>query len=150
VVVRLAPVRRRSNGIAVVRDGKLIRAERLSVAERNAALRSLTDVDMVAIDAPLVPPGMLDTLPRYCEHLFSRGLFQKRCKPGMSHIRGTGQTLREHGRLAAEHLLDVNALRAPDRPLKRVLAGASIVEAFPNAFLPKDQEAYCVWQGAEQ
>jgi hypothetical protein len=29
----------------------------------------------------------------------------------------------------------VNALRASDRPLKAVLAGASIVEAFPNAFL---------------
>jgi len=111
--------RRRSNGVVVVRDGRLVRAERLSVSERDAALQSLTDVDVVAIDAPLLPPGTADTLPRHCEHVFSRGLFQKRCKPGMSHIRGTGQLLREHGRRAAE----------------RVRPGAKIVEAFPNAFL---------------
>lgn len=128
-------LRRRSNGIAVLRDGELIRAERLSVAERDAALRSLADVDMVAIDAPLLPPGTADTLPRHCESVFSRGVFQKRCKPGMSHIRGTGQSLREHGRRAAEQLLAVNALRPSQQPLNRVLAGASIVEAFPNAFL---------------
>ena len=111
--------RRRSNGIVVVREGKLIQAKRLSVAERDAALRSLTEVDVVAIDAPILPRGTADTLPRYCESIFSRGLFQKRCKPGMSHIRGTGQLLREHGRRAAEqlHPATVN------------------VEAFPNAFL---------------
>lgn len=127
--------RRRSNGIAIVRDGILIRAERLSVAERDAALRSLTDVDMVAIDAPLLPPGTPDTLPRHCERVFSRGPFQKRCKPGMSHVRGTGQLLREHGRLAAEQLLARGSFCPSTHPLRRVWPEAPIVEAFPNAFL---------------
>jgi predicted nuclease with RNAse H fold len=127
--------RRRSNGIAVLRDGKLVRAERLSVAERDEALRSLRNVDVAAIDAPLLPLGTADTLHRHCEHVFSRGLFQKRCKPGMSHIRGTGQLLREHGRRAAEQLIAAQCFNPSKRPLQRVRPGAAIVEAFPNAFL---------------
>src|SRR5947209_10617190 len=126
---------RRSNGIAVLRDGRLIRAERLSVSERDAALRELRDVDAIAIDAPLLPPGTADTLPRHCERVFSVGLFQKRCKPGMSHIRGTGQRLREHGRRAAEQLLVARSFRPSTQPLQRVWPDAPIVEAFPNAFL---------------
>jgi predicted nuclease with RNAse H fold len=127
--------RRRSNGIAVFRDGKLIRAERLSVNERDAALRELRDVDMVAIDAPLLPPGAAETLPRYCERFFSLGPFQKRCKPGMSHIRGTGQRLREHGHRAAEQLLIARSFAPSVEPRQRVWPDAPIVEAFPNAFL---------------
>lgn len=127
--------RRRSNGIAVLRDGKLIRAERLSVSERNAALRELRDVDVVAIDAPLLPPGTADTLPRYCERAFSLGRFQKRCKPGMSHVRGTGHQLREHGRQAAEQLLFARSFGPSLQPRQRVCPDAPIVEAFPNAFL---------------
>jgi len=127
--------RHRSNGIAAVQDGKLIRAERLNVAERDMALNSLSDVDVVAIDAPLLPPETGDTLPRLCERIFSRGVFQKRCKPGMSHIRGTGQLLREHGRRVAEQLQTALSVRSSERPLKRVWPGAAIVEAFPNAFM---------------
>lgn len=127
--------RRRSNGIAVVRDGRLIRAERLSVSERDAALRSLRDIDAVAIDAPLLPAGTAGTLPRHCERVFSRGLFQKRCKPGMSHVRGTGQLLREHGRRAAEQLHAVRSFHSSIYPLERIWPDAPIVEAFPNAFL---------------
>lgn len=127
--------RRRTNGIAVLSDGKLIRAERLSVSERDAALRELRDVDLVAIDAPLLPLGTADTLPRYCERVFSLGLFQKRCKPGMSHIPGTGQRLREHGRQAAEQLLVARSFGNSLHPMPRVWADAPIVEAFPNAFL---------------
>jgi predicted nuclease with RNAse H fold len=127
--------RRRSNGIAVVRDGTLVRAERLSVRERDEALRSLRNVDVVAIDAPLLPPGTVDTLPRQCEQVFSRGAFQKRCKPGMSHVRGTGRLLREHGRRAAEQLLLARSFRPSTEPQQRVWPDAPIVEAFPNAFL---------------
>jgi predicted nuclease with RNAse H fold len=126
---------RRSNGIAVVRDGSLVRAERLSVRERDAALRALREVDAVAIDAPLLPEGTADTLPRHCERVFSLGVFQKRCKPGMSHVRGTGQLLREHGRRAAEQLLAARSFRPSVHPLQRVWPDAPIVEAFPNAFL---------------
>jgi hypothetical protein len=46
-----------------LRDGKLIRAERLRVGERDAALRELRDLDATAIDAPLLPPGTDERLP---------------------------------------------------------------------------------------
>jgi hypothetical protein len=67
--------------------------------------------------------------------VFSRGVFQKRCKPGMSHVRGTGQLLREHGLRAAEQLLAARPFRTSMYPLQRVWPDAPIVEAFPNAFL---------------
>jgi predicted nuclease with RNAse H fold len=127
--------RRRSNGIAVFREGKLVRVARLSLSERDATLRELRNMDVVAIDAPLLPPGTADMLPRYCERFFSRGLFQRRCKPGMSHVPGTGRLLREHGRRAAEQLLIARSFRHSIQPLKRVLPAVPIVEAFPNAFL---------------
>lgn len=127
--------RRRSNGIAVVRDGTLIRAQRLSVSERDEALRSLREVDVVAIDAPLLPPGTADTLPRHVERVFSRGIFQKRCKPGMSHVRGTGQFLREHGQRATEQLLAGASFQPSMYPRHRVWPDAPVVEAFPNTFL---------------
>jgi len=38
---------------------------------------------------------------RPVERLFSSGLFQNRCKPGMSHVRGTGTSLREAAGFAA-------------------------------------------------
>lgn len=127
--------RRRSNGFAVLRDGCLLRAERLSVAERNQALRSLEEVDIVAIDAPLLPAGTPDSLVRRCERVFSRGAFQKRCKPGMSHIAGTGRTLRAHGQRSVQTLIDARALGPMDRSLPCVWPEANIFEAFPNAFL---------------
>jgi predicted nuclease with RNAse H fold len=114
---------------------ELWRAERLSVDERDEALQSLDDVDVVAIDAPLLPPNTVETLPRECERVFSRGMFQKRCKPGMSHIRGTGQTLREHGSRAATQLITANAMRVAEQSLPHQLFGGDIIEAFPNAFL---------------
>jgi predicted RNase H-like nuclease len=127
--------RRRSNGIAVFRDGVLVRAERLSVVERNTALQLLDQVNVVAIDAPLLPPRTTETLPRECERVFSRGAFQKRCKPGMSHVRGTGLTLREHGGHAASQLITATAMRMTGESLPHMLFDSNIVEAFPNAFL---------------
>src|SRR5436305_6053685 len=115
---------RRSNGIAILRDGELIRTARVSVAERDATLRSLSEVDVVAIDAPLLPAGVAATTPRACERTFSRGRFQKPCKPGMSHVPGTGHLLREHGRRAAQHLIDANALHPATADFPRVRADA--------------------------
>jgi predicted nuclease with RNAse H fold len=109
---------RRSNAIAILRDGRLVAARTLNVTERNELLQSLRDVDVIAIDAPILPPNTPETLPRDCERVFSRGLFQKRCKPGMSHVPGTGRQLRAHGRQAADLMVSTN-----------------VVEAFPNAFL---------------
>src|SRR6185436_2480702 len=111
--------RRRTNAMAIFRDGALAVPKPMSAPERDAALRALENVDVIAIDAPVLPPGTPETLQRVCERIFSQGRFQKRCKPGMSHVAGTGRQLRAHGRQAAD----------------QVTAAKRVVEAFPNAFL---------------
>jgi predicted RNase H-like nuclease len=123
--------RKRTNAIAAF-DGKRLEVRRLTVDERNARLATLRDIDAIAIDAPIVPDTCAPDTAREVERIFSRGVFQKRCKPGMSHVGGTGRTLREHGRDAAR-------LVAPHVNLTRSFLGPypeqTLVEAFPNAFL---------------
>ena len=125
--------RSRTNAIAEIRDGEL-RVTRLNVPERDAALVELRDVDVIAIDAPLVPEGCTPETPRLVEQLLSRGIFQKRCKPGASHVPGTGHLLREHGRRSAETVAAA-ARWETTPPFPTVVPRAGIVEAFPNAFL---------------
>lgn len=122
---------RRSNSIAVYRDGEL-RVTNLNVDERDGALAQLEHVDVLAIDAPVVANGVLQEIARPIEQLFCRRPFQTRCKPGMSHVRGTGRTLREHGSMAAQLAMPATArlVRFP-----QAIPGHAIVEAFPNAFL---------------
>lgn len=124
--------RRRTNALAQLHEGKLT-VEKLNVAERNERLRALSGIDMIAIDAPIVPSSSSPDVPRAVERTMSRGLFQKRCKPGHSHVRGTGRTLREHGNSAAE--LVRRAAPSDGRRIARVVPDANVVEAFPNAFL---------------
>lgn len=90
--------------------------------------------DIVAIDGPIVLKDYGIRMARTVERLSSRGLFQKRCKPGMSHIPNTGVRLREEADKAADLLFD--ALRDPQdaSSFPRVGKGP-IIEAFPNAFL---------------
>lgn len=123
--------RRRSNAIAIY-DSKSLAVTNTNAVERDALLSRLTDADIVAIDAPILPLESPDYLSRSCEAAFVRGAFQKRCKPGLSHIRGTGRELRAHGALAAAHSRTTNALASCGFP--RVLE-AAVIEAFPNAFL---------------
>jgi len=90
--------------------------------------------DIAAIDGPVVPKDYDINESRAVERLFCKGLFQKRCKPGMSHIPNTGVRLREEAGNAANLLFD-----AVDDPheislFPRVRKGP-IIEAFPNAFL---------------
>ena len=89
-------------------------------------------LDVAAIDAPFASAPAQQ--PRSCERVFSFGGFQRRCKPGLSHIPGTGQQLRAAGWEAAKQLRDLAAERALATPFPRV-GPCNIVEAFPNAFL---------------
>lgn len=91
------------------------------------------DADVVAIDAPLLP--ICDDRKRCCERLFARGAFQRRCKPGFSHVKGTGQALRKAGFSTAGGLRALAPVRPQPVRFPLVFAQSSIVEAFPNAFL---------------
>ncbi len=57
---------------------------------RKRVLGGIGGVEAAAVVAPVVP----DTSPRDVERLLRYGIFQKRCKPAASHVRGTGQDLR--------------------------------------------------------
>jgi predicted nuclease with RNAse H fold len=112
--------RRRTNAMAIVRDRVLTVMNPMFPSERDASLRSLDTVDVIAIDAPIVLRGTPDDFVRKCERIFIRSPFQRRCKPGMSHVGGTGRRLRAEGRRAADVAES---------------AARKVVEAFPNAFL---------------
>lgn len=124
--------RARTNALATWIDDTLS-LRKLTVDERNAALASLPTVDVLSIDAPILPPGSPEDLVREVERTFARGVFQTRCKPGFSHVIGTGRTLREHGTQAAVIASRAAASEAASFP--RVIPRCNVAEAFPNAFL---------------
>lgn len=118
----------RSTGIALLHQRQLVlyRAN-ASWEDRKREMPANFYPCTVAVDGPLIPAGADDLVVRSCEQFFSRGLFCKRCKPGLSHF-GTGLSLRQAaqdtGRQVAEHFTD-----------NPWVLGDRLVEAFPNLFL---------------
>lgn len=102
-------------------------------SDRKRLLGAVHDADVTAIDAPIVPD--IDHGHRAVERLLCGGLFQRRCKPGASHVPGTGMQLRQAGRATADQLASVTSSRALRREFPRVWPAHNLVEAFPNAFL---------------
>jgi hypothetical protein len=88
---------------------------------------------VTAMDGPLL--RVPHTEKRACEKIFSMGLFQRRCKPGFSHIRGTGSMFREAGWVSANQFANVTPGLKLSCEFPRIWAGSNLVEAFPNAFL---------------
>jgi predicted RNase H-like nuclease len=91
-------------------------------------------LDVVAIDGPLLPGLRPVDRRRNCERAFVCAPFQRRCKPGESHVRGTGQALRRAAADAAHHVAELTSRGDAGIPFPRVVE-VNIVEAFPNAFL---------------
>jgi hypothetical protein len=124
---------RRSAGVGVF-DGKQIKLTNRFGVDACKHLVGFGRYDIVAIDGPVVPRDHDVAGSRAVERLFCRGSFQKRCKPGLSHIPNTGVRLREEAGKAADLLFD--ALDDPhDTSLFPRVRKGPIVEAFPNAFL---------------
>ncbi len=126
---------RRTSGVAHIspEKGLTIGDATSEWADRARILHWATLVDVTAIDAPIVPS--IDIGKRACETFFCYGKFQKRCKPGFSHVPGTGQDLRNAGVDTAHQLERVTSNRKLANVFPRVWGDTNIVEAFPNAFL---------------
>jgi hypothetical protein len=78
---------------------------------------------------------------RPCEKVFVWGAFQKRCKPGESHIPGTGQALRRSGVETARSFAPHTASTNVAAYFPRIYGDRNIVEAFPNGFMAVSLEA---------
>ncbi len=125
---------KRSSGVAWLRQERLkVGCANASWEDRWRLLDGAELVQVVAIDAPILPS--LSDRSRLCERVFSRGSFQRRCKPGLSHVPGTGQNLRKAGQSSTEQFSSITAGSDLVSPFPRVVAGVNVVEAFPNAYL---------------
>ncbi len=91
--------------------------------------------DLVAIDGPLLSGLGAVHGRRTCERVFVCGPFQRRCKPGESHVRGTGQALSRAATETARQVVELTAGPRPDMACPWIVADKAIIEAFPNAFL---------------
>ena len=114
-----------SDGILRVGHATSDWASRSAVAGEEA-------VQVAAIDAPYT--RIAETEPRACERVFTLGPFGGRCKPGLSHVPGTGRELRRAGWETAQQLKPL----APSEPLRAQfprIEDCNVVEAFPNAYL---------------
>lgn len=119
---------RRSTGIALLQGNQLqlYRAD-VSWKDRRRGLPKDFQPLIIGIDGPLIPHTSPEDVVRPCEAFFSRGIFARRCKPGMSHF-GTGYLLRR----AASDVFDQFCGRFFGDSAR---LGKNVVEAFPNLFL---------------
>lgn len=114
----------KSTGIAVYDRGRLrtLTCVGSSMQDRADILRDHPRFDAIAIDGPIVFGADQPPAARTCEAVLSRGAFNRRCKPGLSHF-GFGLPLRQAATAIAADMQT------------RVKSAGRIVEAFPNAFL---------------
>ena len=88
----------KSTGIAVLYEEKLTLYRADSTWEdRKRLLPEVFCPGVIAIDGQLLPAKAAEKAVRVCERFFMRGLFSRRCKPGLSHF-GTGFSLRNAAR----------------------------------------------------
>lgn len=125
---------RRTSGIATIVERQIDLCRCRGGAHACAPILAAGPFQVIAIDGPIVPADSDPRSARAVERLFASGLFQRRCKPGFSHVRGTGRRLRTAAGSAADRLTAAAPLANASPAFPRVRPGG-IVEAFPNAFL---------------
>lgn len=123
-----------TSGVATLAGTTISVGRATAVADsRNKLLAGVSAATVIAIDAPLMP--VVDTQIRSCERLFARGQFQRRCKAGFSHVKGTGLGLRNAGFESAAQFDRIASTNPVATRVPLVHGPRNIVEAFPNAFL---------------
>ena len=125
---------KKTSGVATIVGQQIDLGRRFGGADAWEPILARGPFQVIAIDGPILPAGGDACSIRAVERLFSWGLFQRRCKPGSSHVRGTGLRLRMAAGEAADGLATAATFNEMSASFPRVRRG-SIVEAFPNAFL---------------
>ena len=122
---------KKTNGVGIWRQDNLQVEKRCRRENAWEPIIATGKFDVIAVDGPIISPNADKCIRRNVERLFIMGLFQKRCKPGMSHF-GQGLRLREEAGLAADKL---HAFAPGNLDIPQIRRNSAIVEAFPNAFL---------------
>ena len=122
---------RKTSGLAIIVGPNISLDRRVGGANAYQPLLAAGSFQVIAIDGPIVPDEGEAVFKRAVERLFASGRFQRRCKPGFSHVKGTGLELRRAAGSAADCLAAVTSAWPPFLGVQ----SSSIVEAFPNAFL---------------
>jgi len=125
--------RRESSGVARLNSGVVSIGCATESVESRRELFGMDEVDVAAIDAPILAGEGFDK--RACERLFTLGRFQRRCKPGLSHVPGTGRAFRQAGHESARQLSKISSGRELLVKFPRVWGARNLIEAFPNAFM---------------
>jgi predicted RNase H-like nuclease len=125
--------RKRSSGVARLNSGVVSVGCATASLESRTVLFGVDEVDLAAIDAPILGRDSYDK--RACERLFTLGCFQRRCKPGLSHVPGTGRAFRQAGHESARQLSEISSGRELLVKFPRVWGARNLIEAFPNAFM---------------
>lgn len=109
---------------------------------RQAALSIPDQIDLLAVDGPVLPAGQLDYATRPVEKALLWGVFQRRCAVGETR-RGIGAALRRGGCDTATQFARRTTGSDCETTYPQIQAELHVVEAFPNAFLgvmlPDDQ-----------
>lgn len=122
-----------TSGVARLGGGNLVCRRATSSWKSRFAVLGDRVAEIAAIDGPLLRG--LDRQKRVCESIFAMGLFSRRCKPGFSHVPGTGLRFRAAARETARQLTKLTRGHVLAAAFPRVWAERNLVEAFPNAFL---------------
>ena len=125
---------KKTSGVATIVGQQIDLGRRFGGADAWEPILARGPFQVIASDGPILPAGGDACSIRAVERLFSWGLFQRRCKPGSSHVRGTGLRLRTAAGEAADGLATAATFDETSASFPRVRRG-SIVEAFPDAFL---------------
>jgi hypothetical protein len=126
-------VRRESSGVARLNCGVVSIGCATESLESRREFFGMDEVDVAAIDAPILAGEGFDK--RACERLFTLGRFQRRFKPGLSHVPGTGRAFRQAGQESARQLSEITSGRDLFAQFPRVWGTSNLIEAFPNAFM---------------
>jgi hypothetical protein len=124
---------RRTSGAARLKGSFLSHSRATSEWRSREKVLGSGMAEVIAIDGPILKD--VDYPKRLCETVFSSGSFSHRCKPGFSHVPGTGRRFRAAGKEAAERLGNLTRGQTIACAFPRVLEGKNLIEAFPNAFL---------------
>ncbi len=124
---------RRTSGVARLSGSNLVFDRTGSNWASRVAVIGDNIAEVTAMDGPLL--GDSKCRKRVCETIFAMGAFSRRCKPGFSHVSGTGIMFRAAGEETGKQLTNITSGNDVASPFPRVWSTRNLVEAFPNAFL---------------